>query len=79
MQRMHSVVTFVAADALVDDKTNQPYYPVKVKIDLQSVAPTVRLGPGMPADASIATSDRTVFQYLIHPLRMAMQRATRED
>ena len=82
MQRISGTVTFVAADALVDDKTNQGYYLAKVKIDrehLRSVAPNVRLEPGMPAEVFIATKNRTVIQFLTYPLRVAMQRAMREE
>jgi len=38
-----------------------------------------QLGPGMPAEAFLRTSDRTVLSYLLGPLEAQLSHAFRED
>jgi HlyD family type I secretion membrane fusion protein len=81
MQRIRGEVMTVSADALPDDKSNQGYYTVKVKIDtdhLHEVAPKAVLEPGMPAEVFIATGERTVLNYLTHPPQVALERSMKE-
>ena len=81
MIRVKSVVTQVSADVFQDEKTGAPYYSAMIEVDrdhLKSVDPQVRLQPGLPVEAYIATSERTMLEYLVQPLRMSFERGLRE-
>ena len=78
-----SHVVFVSADKLVD-KQNQnqlPYYRVRLSLDLDKLTPRDRalLAPGMPAEAFIATSERTLMRYLFRPIEDSFAKALREE
>ena len=51
----------IAADALRDEATHQPYYEVKVSVEVTKFPDKVRekLKPGMVADVLISTGERT--------------------
>ncbi len=74
-------VRSVAADALRDDLTHQPYYEVKVSVQASQFPEALRkkLKPGMPADVLIATGERTVLAYLTQPMTDAIRRGMREE
>jgi HlyD family type I secretion membrane fusion protein len=74
-------VSFVSPDRLQDEVTGDPYYQVRVKIspeELAKVSDQVTLYPGMPAEVFLVTEERTMFEYLIFPIRSSMNRAFRE-
>jgi HlyD family secretion protein len=74
-------VRTVSADRLYDDNNHQPYYLARVGIDrlwLETLAPTVTLIPGMPAEVLIVTERRTMLDYLFKPFRDALWRSFRE-
>jgi HlyD family secretion protein len=79
--RLMGTVTRVSADALIDEKTNQPYFKAQVQIAPQELAkvPEIHLAPGMPAEVFIVTGERTALNYLIQPLRDSFHRAFREQ
>ena len=71
-------VSRVAADTADDDRTEQPYYLVRIKI-----ADTARLGgmelvPGMPVDTFIKTGSRSMASYLFKPIADQVKTAFRE-
>lgn len=71
----------VSADRLVDENTRQPYFLARVVVsdaDLPEVLQG-RLTPGMPGDVILPTGERTVLQYLIHPIQTALSQALREE
>ncbi|SFL36938.1 type I secretion membrane fusion protein, HlyD family [Bradyrhizobium sp. NFR13] len=74
-------VLSVGADALRDEVTHQPYYEVKVSVQVTKFPEKVRekLKPGMMADVLIATGERTVLAYLVQPMTDAIRRGMRED
>ncbi|WP_371423068.1 HlyD family type I secretion periplasmic adaptor subunit [Tardiphaga sp.] len=74
-------VLSVAADALRDEATHQPYYEVKVSVEVTKFPEKIRekLKPGMMADVLIATGERTVLAYLMQPMTDAIRRGMRED
>lgn len=76
-----SRVTYVSADKLTDKQTQQPYYRVRLSLDLDKLTPRDRalLAPGMPAEAFIATSERTMMRYLFRPIEDSFAKAMRED
>ena len=71
-------VARVAADVTEDDRTDQPYYLVRVKILSRSDLGDVTLTPGMPVEAFIQTGDRTMLSYLTKPLWDQSRHAFRE-
>jgi HlyD family secretion protein len=79
--RLMGTVTRVSADALIDEKTNLPYFKAQVQIAPQELVkvPEIHLAPGMPAEVFIVTGERTALDYLIQPLRDSFHRAFREQ
>jgi HlyD family type I secretion membrane fusion protein len=74
-------VLSIAADAVRDEATHQPYYEVKVSVEVTKFPETIRekLKPGMMADVLIATGERTVLAYLTQPMTDAIRRGMREN
>jgi HlyD family secretion protein len=71
----------VSADAVKDPQNGTSYYTAGIRFadaELAHLA-TLRLVPGMPADAYVKTGERTLAQYIVKPLLDQMQRALRED
>jgi HlyD family type I secretion membrane fusion protein len=73
-------VLSIAADAARDEATHQPYYEVKISVQVPQFPDKVRekLKPGMVADVLIATGERTVLAYLTQPMTDAIRRGMRE-
>lgn len=70
-------VSYVSADAMIDPRTEQPYFIVKLDV---TVAELARLGdnkvqPGMQSDLFIRTGERTFFGYLMQPLTETFRKA----
>jgi HlyD family secretion protein/epimerase transport system membrane fusion protein len=81
LPRIRGQVTKVSADRLTDPGTGEPYYTAQIVVDkalLERVAPEVALTAGMPAEALILTGERTMFDYLVEPIRLTFRRALRE-
>ena len=64
------VVTQVAADRTVDERTGMPYYKVRAEVSPEGVKKLVKLElrPGMPVEMSVKTGERTFMNYLMKPL-----------
>ena len=78
---LDATVTLVGADLVQDPATRMSYYPVTLSLrggQLERLG-GVELLPGMPAEAFIATSQRTFLDYLIQPIRDRMSHALREE
>ncbi len=81
LHRIDARVRTVSADALQEEHTGKSYYKAEVEIDreqLQRLDPQIELMPGMPAEAFIATTERTVLEYLIQPFLLVIERSFRE-
>lgn len=77
--RLYGAVQTVSADRLTDEKSGQGYYLVEVALDADDVRKSrIELQPGMPADVIVPTRPRTLFEYLIGPLRDEITGAFRE-
>jgi HlyD family type I secretion membrane fusion protein len=78
--KVRGTVSKVSADRLTDQKTNQPYYQIQVMLDQDELAalPMVQLQPGMPAEISVPTKERTALDYLLAPLTAGFHKALRE-
>jgi hypothetical protein len=70
----------VSADRLVDPKTGQPYFNVRVLVDDKSKESVANLNmiPGMPAEVVIKKGERTLMSYLLQPMSETIVRAMRE-
>jgi membrane fusion protein, protease secretion system len=72
------IVTQVSADRLVEEKTGQPFYTLKVKVapEGMKIVSKLQIRPGMPVDLFIKTGERTMMNYLLKPIldhfKMAM-------
>ncbi|MGH6866931.1 MAG: HlyD family type I secretion periplasmic adaptor subunit [Methyloceanibacter sp.] len=73
-------VMTVSADRIEDSKSKMAYYSTQIRIDDSSLREAqVVLQAGMPADAMITTTDRSVLQYLLSPLSDQLARGFREE
>jgi HlyD family secretion protein len=74
-------VSRISADTQSDEHSGMTYYVVRIAIPDAERARlgSLKLIPGMPAEAFIKTQDRPVISYLVKPLTDQMHRALRED
>lgn len=74
-------ITGVSADALIDQRTQMPYYRAEIVPDTGEMEKLkgLTLIPGMPVEAFIRTDERTPLAYLIKPFTDYFARAFREE
>ena len=74
-------VSVVSADALVDQRTQAPYYRAEILLNDGEMAKLAgkTLIPGMPVEAFIQTEARTPLAYLLKPFTDYFARAFRES
>jgi HlyD family secretion protein len=77
---LNGTVLRISADVSEDAKTGARFYTIRLDVSPEEVARlgAVKLVPGMPVEALIQTSPRTVMSYLIKPLHDQLARAFRE-
>jgi HlyD family secretion protein len=77
---LNGEVIRVSADVTEDQKNGQRFYTVRVSVPASEVARLegLKLVPGMPVEAFIQTSPRTVLSYIVRPLNDQLGRAFRE-
>lgn len=77
---VEATVSMVAADVSQDQKTGVPFYTIYIKVSPDELdrLGKVKLIPGMPAEAFVQTSSRTVISYLTKPLYEQITRSFRE-
>jgi HlyD family secretion protein len=77
---LNGTVNRVAADIIKDDRSGTSYYLVRIAINGGEIARLggLRLVPGMPVEAFIRTTDRTMLSYMLKPFADQMRRAFRE-
>ena len=73
-------VTRISADLIQDQKSGISFYTIRISMSPEEVK---RLGehrliPGMPVEAFVQTTDRTVISYLLKPIHDQINRAFRE-
>ncbi len=78
---LHGHVTFVAPDAVFDERSRAYHYRVLVMIDEEQLRalPGVTLVPGMPVEAQIQTGERSFLRYMVQPVLDSFHRAFREQ
>lgn len=74
---LHGKIERISPDLVVDPQTRVAYYQARVLLDHEGVA--LPLKPGMPVEAFLRTSDRTVGSYLIKPFSDFFSRAMRSE
>lgn len=76
---LSGTVETVSADRVVDDRSGQSYYALRVALDAQQVADAgVTMTAGMPVQVVIPTKGRTLIDYLTSPLLDEVSGAFRE-
>lgn len=80
LPQIHGLLTSVSADRLTDERTGEPYFLAKVKVDTADLGQLhdVHLSPGMPAEVMILTGDHTLLDYMLAPVRDSLNRGFRE-
>jgi membrane fusion protein, adhesin transport system len=74
-------VSNITADSLVDQKTGEPYYQVRVSTDkstLERDGKAYSIIPGMICSVDIKTGRKTILNYLLKPINKARQEAMSE-
>lgn len=71
----------VSADSLIDNVTGESYFEAKVELSDQdlNLLGEYELVPGMPAQVSVKTGNRTFLGYLTSPLQRMFDRSLTED
>lgn len=80
--RLIGTVVSVPPAATAEPQSGKSFYRIGLSIPAAEIArlgKDVALIPGMPIDAYLQTSDRSVLTYLLHPLTSQLRRAFRED
>jgi HlyD family secretion protein len=77
---INGTVSRVSADVTADQRSGASYYTVRVAVPPDEIARLgdVQLVPGMPVEAFVRTTDRSVMSYLVRPLKDQIARAFRE-
>jgi HlyD family secretion protein len=73
-------VSVVSADTTQDQRTGASFYTVRISVSPQEIARLgeVKLIPGMPVEAYIQTTNRTVVSYFVRPFHDQIAKAFRE-
>jgi epimerase transport system membrane fusion protein len=83
--RVDGKLLALSADRLIDESDPQksPYYLARVEITAEGLEALVRqrldLVAGMPAEVLINTGERTLFDYLVDPIKNTVARSFIED
>jgi HlyD family secretion protein len=74
-------VVEISPDLTEDQKSGASYYTARIEISPSELAKLgkLKIVPGMPAEAFIQTSSRSIMSYLIKPMHDQFERAFRED
>ena len=77
---LNGEVSRVSADVTEDQRTGGRYYTVRIAIPASEIERLkgLKIVPGMPVEAFIQTSSRTVMSFFIKPLRDQISHAFRE-
>ena len=71
-------VVRISADAIRDERVDEPYYVVRLSFDRSAISNDVALLPGMPVQVFIRTDARSLATYLTKPMTDQMRHAFRE-
>ena len=71
----------VSADRLIEQRDQMPYYLARIQVTRKGrsdMTDDMKLKPGMPAEVMIQRGERTLFNYLIKPLKDSFARSLKE-
>ena len=73
-------ITHISADRF-QSHNGPEYYIAYVDIDSESLKtmPQVKLQPGMPVELLLVNGSRTLFEYLVYPIKAVMFKSFRAD
>jgi len=76
-----ATVDSISPDAISDDVTGESYYAARLTIGKEylDLIDGVSLYPGMPTEVFLVTESRSMFSYLLDPLRQSFRHAFREE
>lgn len=76
-----AIVDSVSPDDFFDDVTGEYYYAARLTIGKEylDLVDEVKLYPGMPTEVFLVTESRSMFSYLLDPLRQSFRHAFREE
>ena len=68
--RVEGQVTLVSADRLLDERSEAPYYRVRIRVGEEGVRRLagLEIRPGMPVEAFVRSGERSLLNYLFKPL-----------
>jgi len=88
-QPVSGTVVFVSADHVDEGNDKPPYFLAQVELTLadeenrkstpSANTPLPEIHPGMQAEVIIVTGERTLFDYLLQPVKSSLNRALKED
>ncbi|HSP25085.1 MAG TPA: HlyD family type I secretion periplasmic adaptor subunit [Saliniramus sp.] len=76
---LEGTVVHLSADRLVDERTEQAYYAMTIRVEDERARGEIEMVPGMPVQVFIKTGESTVALYAINPLLDTINRAFREN
>lgn len=78
--RLDGEVSQISPGTITDPVTRTEYYRLALTVPPEELAKlgAARIPPGMPVEAFLQLGDRTVLDYLIHPLASQIERSFRE-
>ena len=82
LPRLYGTVDVVAADRLLDERTGEPYFLVKIAVreeDILALGNDIELTSGMSADVMLLTGDRTLGEYLLKSFADSLRQSFRES
>jgi len=79
--KLDGSVISVSADSFKDERSDEVYFKARIEIpesELTKLKENIQLIPGMPIDVFIITGSRTMWDYLVTPIKESAYRAFRE-
>ncbi|MGN7613445.1 HlyD family type I secretion periplasmic adaptor subunit [Magnetococcales bacterium HHB-1] len=74
---LKGIVESISADAMMDEQTGEPFFQARIK--LQDIPKSTVLHPGMRAEVMIIGGERTLWDYLMTPVRQVINKALVEQ
>lgn len=74
-------VVVVSPDRLLEEKTGNPYYKIKVQVAPEGVEilKGLQVRPGMPVDVFVKTGERSLMSYLLKPIVDRLQNSLSQE
>lgn len=74
-------VAVVSPDRLVEERTGEPYYKIRVQVTPEGMGKLkgLEVRPGMPVDVFVKTGERSLMSYLLKPMVDRMRNALSQE